>query len=348
MAKFCNYVVCGSKLLTIQQGALMCISDAKTEELMPSCVDFDAVLDDRGGVHIVATDEAGDLIYIRNVSDRWGKGIVGRKIKAENIFVFYRNRKTEIFYAQDGNLVKQAVGDEVYSAEVIAELWTSTIFFADTDDVYYVNSKGKLCCGKGEIHTSGEVDFVFSAGGYFCFKDREGLKYAEALNPDSLTNLTKKHGKTAKCPIITESALYWIDGSYLFYAPKKEGVWQRLERANIEDFDSLGIYKFCTEAMVKYEIGYQKSGTVCRWEDAEKPQDDAESQRSDRVRNLKKEFDDFFRMEQILGEIREIHRRIAEIDKKIECFKELKTRTVVTNIPKSIKRKDLSKMHKKD
>ena len=251
MAKLCNYVVCGNKLLTIRQGILMCISDTKTEELMPSCVDFDAVLDDGGGIHIAATGETGDLIYIRNVSERWGKGTVRREIKAENIFVFYRNRKTEIYYAHDGKLTKQAVGDEVYSPEKLADLSAAVNFFANGDDVYYVNPKGKLCCKNGEISASGEVDFVFASGGYFCFKDRDGVKYAEASNPNSLTTLTKRHGKTAKCPIITESALYWIDGSYLFYAPKKESAWQRLERVDAEEFDNLGIYKFCTGTLEK-------------------------------------------------------------------------------------------------
>ena len=348
MAKFCNYVVCGNKLLTINQGALMCISDAKTEELMPSCVDLDAALDDDGGMHIAAVVDSGDLIYIRNVAERWGKGTVGRNIKAKNLFVFYRNHKTEIFYDYNGKLVKQAVGDEVYPVEEVAELSATAKFFVDTNDVYYVDSKGKLCCENGEIPASGEVDFVVSAGNYFCFKDRDGLKYAETSNPNSLTNLTKKHGKTANCPIITETALYWIDGSYMYYATKKEDGWQRLERVNIEDFYGLGIYKFCAKSSAKYEIAYLKNGVVCRWEGYEKLQEKSEPPKENRGRDIKKEFDNFFKMEQILEEIREIHRKISEIDKKIEYFKELKTKTVVTNIPKTIKRKDLLKINKKD
>ena len=340
MAKICNNVVCGDKLICkTLKGELICKTKKGTEMIMKACIDFDAAVDKQGSIHISAVDDDGNMIYIKNASERWGKGIISPNALADNIFVFLKNEGIIVFYTSNNCLWSQVVDNEIHSPREHDKISPSAVPFVTYDAAYYINKNGNLCKNGEEIYRGKEIKHIFASDKGVCFKERDGLKFVNTEDLSISQSLTRRHGKNAECPILVPEErgqiLYWIDGSSVFSSVKKGETWQRLEEKSSEGFENIGIYKFCTPEADMYDIGYMKNNEAYRWGKICQDGLKVKSEKCNTAESIKEDFGHQLKMELLLAEIKKIHKKIMDIDGKIELIKkeENSKRNQIVKVP---------------
>ena len=356
MAGFCKNIICDDRLFTVNlKNELVCISRNGEELLMNNCCDFDAVSDAMGCVHIAASETEGKLVYIRNKGERWGKGIVASDICTENIFVVSDKKDVKIFYSRDGLLCCRTIDAEIHNEQILDKISDSSNVFVTEDTVFYVNTDGELMKNGTKIYDGKGVVMIFAKGKEICFKDKDGVKIIDTEKGHLPKSLTRKHGEGAECPVLvhngTDSKLHWIDGKTVFSAKRSNEIWQRLETESAENVEKVMVCKFCNDKMCEYDIGFLKNGEVYRWGEKEKRDENkvVEANRyfHNSERNLKAEFESMMKMEEILGEIKNIHKKITEINEKMGRIQKINTVNLGVKRQKDMKKSNLLKMYKK-
>ena len=108
MAKICQNIVLenggrGMFVSKNKKGEVMysMLTGSKISEetfQLGNALEFDATVDKTGTIHIVMTEEKGDMIYIRGSENRWIRGLVKQNLWAENIFIFPKDGGVMVFY----------------------------------------------------------------------------------------------------------------------------------------------------------------------------------------------------------------------------------------------------------
>ncbi len=356
MAKFCKDIVCGKKYIyKSDKSELMCRCDDEEEQLMPICAEFDATLANNGDIHIVAVDEKGNLVYIKNSGRRWGRGVVAEKVEAENVFIIVDDENINLYYTNESEFLKLIIDDEIQAPTRIGSVENSGLTFVDGNEAYYVNKKHEVISeSKGVVYSGKNISFIFVLDNSICLKDEKELKLIDVENNNECKSLTRRHETGAGCPVFANKngieTLFWIDGEKLYSAKKQGEVWQRLETEKLESFDKVGIFKFCDSVSVEYTIGCVKHSKPERWgENSGRADEFAETYScSDAGKSkIMEDFHNRLNMEIIMNEIRGIHEKILDIDKKIEKIKKNHALQIVSEISRRKENASLYKMHKK-
>ena len=150
MAKFCENIICGGKYFFINgQSELVCRSKNKEEQIMTGCSDFDAVAE-KGCIHIAAADKSGNLLYIINNNEHWGRGIAASGAAAENLFIQTEQGNTTVFYVSGGGLYKIGLNTDAMQQILLDEIHYGAMPFVCQNTVYYINKEEKLCTNGGK------------------------------------------------------------------------------------------------------------------------------------------------------------------------------------------------------
>ncbi len=347
MAKMCQSVVLqngkeGTFITQTQKNQVLCkmmnyskITDEVFE--LGNAVDFDAAVDKKGDIHIVMTDEKGNMIYVRKSKERWIRGVVKDNLGAENIFVFPLDEGIIVFYGSEKTLYCQKISQEIqdpYMIDKTADEETFHVVQKEDGDflIIYINEEKKelgsrRSAGKSEvwqdfqpISQGGEVKHIFATdhGGdvLVCYKAMDEIKFVK-IGESSQQSLTRRHTGRAQCPVIMTAGdgikLCWLCDGRIFSSERKEGNsrWQRLEENRISDVEQVGIFKFCT-TRTSYKIGFVKNGYVCIW-----------GEEKEIFANPKPQNADQNKIEKIFEEIKVIHSRIEELNNKIDTMKKV-------------------------
>ncbi len=263
MAEICKDIIWEKRYLFINgQNELISLIDDISEVLMTDCCDFDAVKSD-DCLHIAATDKSGNLVYIVNNNGHWGRGIAASNVAAENIFIIKGEDDTEIIYVSDGGLYKICPSGHE-GAVLLDRILCNALPFVCDRTVYYINDKQKLCasCGQ-EICSGANISHIFATTEYLCIKDKDRLDLINAREFSDKKSLTRRHGRSAKCPLYVRGGvgqtLCWYDGTQVYFSKNEGGIWRSLKTITMHNSERLGIYKFDG----KYNLGCLKDGKVC-------------------------------------------------------------------------------------
>lgn len=372
MAKICQNVVLqngrDSMFVTqTQENQVLCkvMRNLKiTEEVfeLGSAVDFDAAADKFGDIHIVMTDEKGDMIYIRKSKERWIRGIVKENLKAENIFVFPLDEGVMVFYGSEKNLCCQKITQEIHPAYVIDKTTDAGAFFVvqrengDFSIIYINEEKENLgsrnFLSKSEswqdfqpISQCDEVKHVFATahGGavLVCYKEMDEIKFVK-IGESSQQSLTRRHTGRAQCPVIMTTGdrikLCWLCDDRVFSSERKEesSRWQRLEENKISDVEQAGVFKFCN-SQTSYKIGLVKNGYVGIWGE----------EKGIFTNSSKPQNPDPNKIEKIFEEINVIHSKIEELNNKIDKMKRVVMIAPSKKTAEKVGRTNLVKIDKK-
>ncbi len=357
MANFCADIVCGNKYLyKSDRSELVCRVGRDEEQIMQDCDDFDAVMDENGDIHIGTIDTKGNLIYIKNHAQRWGRGVIAENAAAENVFIVLENEKVNFYYVNENYLCCLIVDNEVHSPERIDKVFNPSMIFASENDIYYVNEKSGVMKNAEEIYSGRNIKHLFAAGSQVCIKDGDELKLIDTANNNEAKSLTRRHGRNAGCPIVAVDEefvmLCWMDEGKVYSAKKNGTIWQRLEEESTDGFEKVTIFKFSEHHKSGYVLGCVERGMVKGWgENSDNFQSmeivNAQPDKNENSRNLMEEFHNRLNLEILLGEIRSMHKKILEMDKKIEKIKKNHALQIVSGISKSQKQRSLCKIDKK-
>ena len=350
MAKICNNILLGNKhFFRNLKGELICNEKGSARIIMEKCIDFDGAVKGEE-LHIAASD-GEKLVYILNIGDRWGKGILAEGLSAENLFICIGDKGATVHYVSGEELYRLDVEDKGALPVFVAQISTCAMPFAAGTDVYYINSEGMLCKNDREIRSGKEISFIFATGSRLCIKEGNRLLIADSGTPGDQKSLTKRHGRRAECPLVVNTRegeiLCWKDGNLVLSSVRNSTGWQRLEEEQCRENERTEIFKFCEKNKHEYALGRIVSGQVTKWGEIprENPPEKAEELKAER--NIKEEFHRQLQMEHILGGIREIHQRILELDGKIEKLNRAREKEVITKISKPVNKRNLYKVHKK-
>ncbi len=270
MAKLCRDVVWGQKYLFLSdEGELLCKEGNKTVLLHKKCSDFDAALGEDQNLHIAVATDSGDLVYIKNSQERWGKGVAAKGVNGENLFVFDKQGNAEIFFTAKNRLFRQKIGAEEHLPTKVCVTADNILPFVTERGIFYVNTQGKLVSAtfsgeEVELCEGDGVGNIFVCQSLVCFKKDDGLVMLELeKQPPIPVYLTKRHSRRGSQPILytmkDEQRLCWCDEGRLFLAKKRGEVWQKIEVFEPENADRLGVFKLDGE----YKPGCVKNGRVC-------------------------------------------------------------------------------------
>ncbi len=371
MAKICQSVVLqnGKNSMFIEQtkeNQLLCkmMNYSKiTEEVfeLGSAVDFDAALDKIGDIHIVMTDEKGNMIYIRKSKDRWIRGVVKENLGAENVFVFSSGEGIMIFYGSGNTLYCQKISQEIqdpYMIDKNADAETFYVIQKEDGDflIIYINEEKKELGSRRFLRKSGtwqefqsisqcnEIKHVFATdhGGdiLVCYKAMDEIRFLK-IGESTQQSLTRRHTGRAQCPVVMTTGdgikLCWLCDGRVFSSEKKGETsrWQRLEENRISDVEQMGIFKFCNTQM-SYKIGFVKNGYVGIW-----------GEEKEIFANPKPQNAEQNKIERIFEEIKVIHSRIEELNNKIDKMKKIVMISPNKKAMEKVSRTNLVKIDKK-
>lgn len=371
MAKMCQNVVLQSGkdsmfVTQTQENQVLCkvMNGLKiTEEVfqLGGAVGFDAAVDKMGDIHIVMTDEKGDMIYIRKSKDRWIRGVVKENLGAENIFVFPLDKGVMIFYVSEKTLYCQKITREIqppYAIDKTAYAGTFFVVQRENGDflITYINeekrelgarrfsSKGDTWQDFQTISQCDEVKYVFATDHgddiLICYKAMDEIRFVK-IGEGSQQSLTRRHTGRAQCPVIMTAGggikLCWLCDGRVFASERKDENlrWQRLEETPISDVEQVGIFKFCNR-QISYKIGFVKNGCVGIWGEEE-----------EKIATPKPQNTDQNKIERIFEEIKIIHSRIEELNNKIDKMKKVVMISPSKKVVERVGRTNLVKIDKK-
>ncbi len=320
MAKLCKHIFCNNKLFFLtEQKELICRASGTTEQILSPCTDFDVTTDKNGHIHIAAIDTKGNILYILNHSERWGKGKIVQAPNAENIFITPTEEGVTIFYVQNTQLFSSKITSDFTPPAVIAEISRKAMPFATSDDIYYLTTTDSLIRHSDKkSFCSGDINHIFVAGEWLCVRADGQVKIfstAKNLPPEILT---RRHSSKAQCPILTNTpdtqSLVWIDGDTVF-STFRNISWQRLKSTKTDPDSITAIFKFCTENAFEYCIATEKNGKFLHYPaDMHHSGSDFSQRPSNSVAPSENPF------VQIVNELSYIRKKLAEIDNKLDTI----------------------------
>lgn len=357
MSKLCRNIIAERMLLYLNsKNELICRNNEGTAVIFENCRDFDAICEKNGCIHIAAVDSSGRLVYIKNIGNRWGKGEIADERGMDNVFVLFESGVVDVFYINGKELFCLRVDDELCKPKLLDAVSVAAMPFVASDGVYYLNEKEELCKNGKVIYVGQQITEIFAKEGNLCIKDGNELKFLSEKDDFVPKILTRKHGNGAGTPIITNCGadllLRWIDRDTVYFAKKKDNIWQRLEEQQVSGGE-LKIYKFIENGNCVYDVGYGIGGNHFRIGGKEPvfkgdiPKKSEGAKQGGQERNLKDEFQNMMRMEEILQQIKNIHKKIAEIDGKIEKMNSLKVMKRQREKYGRIGKSNLLNLHKK-
>ncbi len=351
MAKLCENIICGDmRLFKNEKNELICRTSTDTEIVSEHCTDFDACTDADNIIHIGTADEKGNLVYIRHISGHWGRGIAARKVDAENIFISALGNGIVIFYTSKNKLFSLKIDNDLHEPDLVSEITPSSFPFCDGKNIYYTNNRGVLCKNREELCSGREISHIFATSGLVCFKDKDELKILDERTEHSQKSLTRRHGRRAQCPLIMHTGnrqiLAWLDGNKMLSSQKEDESWQRLEETALDNYDNAAIFKLCNRTSFQYCIGFLKNNEpIFPHRKPSTPISQADAI-THKVNPQNSKPTDTLSL-QLLGELREIRKKLIELDEKLEKTKKNQTVQIIRKESSTPKKTSLYKSHKK-
>lgn len=298
---------------------------SEIEIVMLFCTDFDAIMDRTGKIHIVGCEESGALLYFQRAGQHWAKGKIS-EAKAENVFLFKANENLVVFFLEKSYIKCFDFSDVeggAFEIDRISEDKEYHITPSNENDFYIFYTKAEKenfgfkrfsaekreCDNFEDISKGADIKNIFALtlndDVLLSYKEDDAIKFEKIGEKTGKESLTRRHGGSAQCPIIMRSQdgvkLCWLDGRSIFSSIRtfKEERWQRLEREDFKEFETLNIFKLCSSEDCEYVLGGLKNNKVVIWERSEK-------------------INEICREKSISYELSEIRRTVEEINKKID------------------------------
>lgn len=390
MAKICQNIVLenggrGTFVSKNKKGEVMyrMLTGSKISEetfQLGNAWEFDATVDKTGNIHIVMTEEKGDMIYMRGSENRWIKGLVKQNLWAENIFTFPKDGGVMVFYGCENVLYCQKIAEEIQDPVMIDETLDNGMFFVVQKEngdflVFYIDKEkrelgtrrflnaSQIWQGFEPITGDGEIEHVFATAYgdevLVCYKAMGEVRFLQ-IGENVQQSLTRRHAGEAQCPVIITSRdgvkLCWIHNDKVFSSERKpdNSKWQRLEKNGTEALGQVEIFKFCGMNTV-YKLGFLKNEHVGVWgEEQQTPQyqivkkpDENRTNIREEERKIREEFISITKTEEMFEEIRAIHKKIEEMNGKIDKIKRFAIISSNKNAVQKLTKTNLAKINKK-